>query len=149
VSQLQALGLKTKFAPYWSDCDGYLAGTDQQRAQSLMDMFSDSSISMIMASRGGWGCARIIDLLDYSIIRANPKPFIGFSDLTACLNAITQQTGMVTFHVCSKMIFFFFFSFLLFFFYFLLFFSSFLFFFPFLLICIVTFFSFLFFLFAL
>lgn len=69
-----------------------------QRAQAINEMFGNPSIGMIMATRGGWGCARILNLLDYDLISRNPKPFIGYSDITTCLNAITQRTGMATFH---------------------------------------------------
>eukprot|EP00010_Vexillifera_abyssalis_P004045 CAMPEP_0201553604 /NCGR_PEP_ID=MMETSP0173_2-20130828/31309_1 /ASSEMBLY_ACC=CAM_ASM_000268 /TAXON_ID=218659 /ORGANISM="Vexillifera sp., Strain DIVA3 564/2" /LENGTH=308 /DNA_ID=CAMNT_0047964505 /DNA_START=104 /DNA_END=1026 /DNA_ORIENTATION=+ len=98
TAQLTALGFKVKFAPHWDDCWGYLAGTDQQRADDLNNMFYDPNIDGILANRGGWGCARILPLLDYESIAKNPKIFVGFSDITACINAIHQQTGLVTFH---------------------------------------------------
>ncbi|MDP2438691.1 MAG: LD-carboxypeptidase [archaeon] len=75
-AQMQALGFKTKYSASWANCYGYLAGTDQQRASSLMAMFTDPSVSMVLASRGGWGCARILPLLDYDLIAKNPKPFM-------------------------------------------------------------------------
>jgi len=77
---------------------GYLAGTDDERASELMSFFADSSIDGIIAMRGGWGCARLLDKLDYSIIKANPKVLMGFSDITSLLNAIYIKTGLVTFH---------------------------------------------------
>jgi len=63
-----------------------------------MAMFSNTSITGIIANRGGWGCNRILDMLDYNIIAANPKPIMGYSDLTGLLNAIHTKTGMITFH---------------------------------------------------
>lgn len=63
-----------------------------------MDMFLDKSISAIIANRGGYGCGRMISLLNYTAIALNPKPIIGYSDLTALLTAISLKTGLVTFH---------------------------------------------------
>lgn len=77
---------------------GYFAGTDAERANELNQFFGDKSISAIFCMKGGWGCARILDLLDYSLIKQNPKILIGFSDITALLLAITNQTGLITFH---------------------------------------------------
>jgi len=77
---------------------GYLAGTDEERSNELMSFFADPSIDGIIAMRGGWGCARILDKLDYSVIQSNPKVLMGFSDITSLLNAIYIKTGLVTFH---------------------------------------------------
>ena len=76
----------------------YLAGTDESRAAELMEMFKDTSIKAILTMRGGWGCARILDLLDYKEIIANPKIIMGFSDITSLVNAIYARTGLITFH---------------------------------------------------
>jgi muramoyltetrapeptide carboxypeptidase len=77
---------------------GQLAGSDRERADAVMDMFSNPSINAIMCARGGTGAIRIVDLLDYKIIKRNPKPFVGFSDITCLLQAIRVKTGMVTYH---------------------------------------------------
>lgn len=77
---------------------GYFAGTDEQRANELNSFFKDKTIDAIFCMKGGWGCARILDLIDYESIKQNPKILIGFSDITALLIAITQQTGLITFH---------------------------------------------------
>jgi muramoyltetrapeptide carboxypeptidase len=77
---------------------GYLAGKDEERAAEIMSFFADPTINGIIAMRGGWGCARLLNLLDYSVIQANPKVFMGFSDITSLLNAIFIKTGLVTFH---------------------------------------------------
>ena len=95
---LTNLGLKGKPAPHLLKRYGYLAGSDQERAADLNAMFADRSIQAILAMRGGWGCARILPLLDYNLIRHNPKILIGYSDITALLLAIYVQTGLVTFH---------------------------------------------------
>jgi len=74
------------------------AGSPAERAEDIMGMFEDSSIEAIICARGGYGGNRILPLLDYDIIRANPKIFIGYSDITGLLISIAQKTGLVTFH---------------------------------------------------
>ncbi|XWN38320.1 MAG: LD-carboxypeptidase [Balneola sp.] len=98
VDTLNNLGFRLKFGKHVQDQYGYLAGYDHDRAKDLMDMFKDPDVDAILCVRGGWGCNRIIDLLDYDIIRANPKPLIGFSDITSLHNAILTKTGLVSFH---------------------------------------------------
>lgn len=82
---------------------GYLAGTDQERADELMAMFKDPNVDAIFPGTGGYGTTRMLDLLDYDAIRANPKIFIGFSDITALHLAIHQKTGLMTFHSPNPM----------------------------------------------
>ncbi|MGL5693637.1 MAG: S66 peptidase family protein [Peptostreptococcaceae bacterium] len=77
---------------------GYLAGEDEMRASDLENMFLDDRIDAIMCLRGGYGCARILDLIDYEIIRLHPKIFIGFSDITALHIAFNQKSDLATFH---------------------------------------------------
>ncbi|MBU2945148.1 S66 peptidase family protein [Zobellia uliginosa] len=77
---------------------GYLSNTDEERAKDLNEMFADPKIDGIICARGGYGCTRIMQMIDYENIKANPKTFIGFSDITALLNGIYQETGLVTFH---------------------------------------------------
>lgn len=82
---------------------GYLAGTDEARAAELMAMFEDPNVAAIFPGTGGYGTTRMIDLLDYDIIRKNPKILIGFSDITGLHLAIHQRTGLVTFHSPNPM----------------------------------------------
>lgn len=89
---------QVKFSTYSFTEWGYLAGTDEQRASDVMSMFLDPSVSAIVANRGGFGCGRMIDLLNYTAIAQHPKPIVGYSDLTALLTAIHVKTGLVTFH---------------------------------------------------
>jgi muramoyltetrapeptide carboxypeptidase len=77
---------------------GPFAGTPQQRADDLHRMFNNPNIDAVMCARGGYGANRVLPLLDYELIQNNPKIFIGYSDITAYLTSITQQTGLVTFH---------------------------------------------------
>lgn len=78
--------------------EGQLAGSDEARAEAVMDMFADSTIDAIMCARGGVGTLRLLDKLDYEAIRERAKPFVGFSDVTVLLHAITQRCGFVTYH---------------------------------------------------
>ena len=77
---------------------GYFSGTDEQRANELNSLFANKDIKGIFCAKGGWGCARLLDKIDYSLIRNNPKVLIGFSDISVLLNAIFAKTGMITFH---------------------------------------------------
>lgn len=76
----------------------YLAGTDKQRADDLNAMFADSEVDAIFCVRGGYGSGRLLRYLDYDMIADNPKIIMGYSDITAILNAIYLRTGLVTFH---------------------------------------------------
>ena len=82
---------------------GYLAGSDMQRATELMNFFIDPKIKAIFPGTGGYGSTRILENLDYKIIRKNPKIFIGYSDITALHIAINQLSGLVTFHTPNPM----------------------------------------------
>ena len=74
------------------------AGTPEQRADDLMTMFTDESIDAIICGRGGYGGNRVLPLLDYNLIGANPKIFVGYSDITGFLCSISQQSNLITFH---------------------------------------------------
>jgi len=78
--------------------DHIFAGTAQERADDLNSMFLRQDIQAIFCARGGYGANRVLPLLDFDLIRNNPKIFMGYSDITAILTSITQKTGLVTFH---------------------------------------------------
>lgn len=98
IEAVEDLGFETKVGRHVLARYGFLAGTDAQRASDVMAMIQDPEVDAIVAVRGGWGCARILPLLDYDVIAAHPKPIVGYSDTTALLLAIYQRTGLVTFH---------------------------------------------------
>lgn len=77
---------------------GYLAGDDQVRAEELMAAFRDPTVKAIFPGTGGYGTTRILDLLDYDVIRRNPKILLGFSDITGLHLALQRKTGLITFH---------------------------------------------------
>jgi len=95
---LEQLGFKVKFSKNSSNKFGYFSGTDEERASDFMGLILDNEVKGIFFLRGGWGCARILPLLDFDAIKVNPKVIMGFSDITTLLNAITSKTGLVTFH---------------------------------------------------
>jgi muramoyltetrapeptide carboxypeptidase len=98
IDQVKELGFQVKVGPNAKSRYGYLAGSDKQRAEDINTMFADDSVDAIMPFRGGWGSNRILDLIDYELIRENPKILVGFSDITSLLMAIYAKVGLVTFH---------------------------------------------------
>ncbi len=74
------------------------AGPAKERAAEIIAMFTDPTIDAIICARGGYGGNRVLPLLDFDVIRRNPKIFIGFSDITGFLASMSQQSGLVTFH---------------------------------------------------
>ncbi len=90
---LEKLGFKVIFGKHIFAEKNYLAGTDKERAQDIMSAYKDKDVVAIIATRGGFGgCASLLPHLDFKIIKKNPKPFIGFSDVTSIQNAIYQKT---------------------------------------------------------
>ncbi len=76
----------------------YLSGSDEERANEFMDFIQRKDVDCILCARGGYGVMRILNLIDFDIIKQNPKIIIGFSDITALLNSIFNLTGLVAFH---------------------------------------------------
>jgi muramoyltetrapeptide carboxypeptidase len=95
---IENLGLKVKLGEHFYDRYGYLAGKDADRAADVNAAFADREVQAIFTGMGGWGCNRILPLLDYNMIRNNPKIIMGFSDITALLLAIYAKTNIITFH---------------------------------------------------
>ena len=95
---MQALGFKVRMGAHLAARRGHLAGSDTERAADLNAMFADGEVKAIICARGGSGAARLLPLLDYDAIRANPKVLLGYSDITALHSAIQAKTGLVTFH---------------------------------------------------
>ena len=98
VENLKALGYRVKLSENIFDKNRYLAGSDEIKIAELYKFFKDSDVDIILNARGGYGAIRLINQIDYEIIKSNPKPFIGFSDITALLLMIHKRTGMVTYH---------------------------------------------------
>jgi muramoyltetrapeptide carboxypeptidase len=98
LENIEALGYKPYSRHSILSEFGYLAGRDRERADELVHMFENKDVDAILCARGGYGATRMLDLIDYERIKANPKIFIGYSDITAIINAIFQKTGLVCFH---------------------------------------------------
>ena len=97
-ANLTRLGYTVKTLRRHSAPAGFLSGSDAQRALELDRAFSDPDVKMVLCIRGGYGSPRILSLLNYDNIQRNPKILVGYSDVSALLNAIHQRTGLVTFH---------------------------------------------------
>ena len=98
IARWEAKGYRVKPAENALQRTGWTAGSPRQRASDLMTMFTDPSIDAIQCLRGGYGSAEVIPLLDFQVIADYPKPFIGFSDITALHCALLRFTGMATFY---------------------------------------------------
>jgi len=95
---MEGLGLRVIEGKHLRNRSGHLAGTDQERATDLNEMFANKAVKGIICIRGGSGASRILPLIDYENIKSNPKPLLGYSDITALHNAIHSKTGLITFH---------------------------------------------------
>ncbi len=102
-TRLEARGYQVKFRDDLFVQDGYLAGSDQRRAEELMQAFRDPEVNAVFPGTGGYGTMRILDRLDYDVIRANPKLLVGFSDITALHAAINRHAGLITWHTPAPM----------------------------------------------
>ena len=91
-------GYKVKLAKNIFDKKRYLAGSDKDKIDELHNFFEDSEIDMIISARGGYGAIRLVNQLNYDLIKNNPKPIIGFSDVTALLLMIYKKAGVITYH---------------------------------------------------
>ncbi|MBO6766943.1 MAG: LD-carboxypeptidase [Erythrobacter sp.] len=98
IHWITGMGLVPKLGGHVAEQDGYLAGTDIDRAADINAMFADPQVRAIFTIRGGWGGARILPLLDWTSIRTNPKLLIGYSDTTALHCAIAGRAGFPTLH---------------------------------------------------
>src|SRR5208337_2054012 len=95
---LEKFGFKPKLGKNVRARLGFLAGTDRERAEDVMRMFADKRVKAIICLRGGYGCARILDRLDYGVIQRNPKIFSGYSDITSLHFALAKKVNLVSFH---------------------------------------------------
>lgn len=98
IELFEKLGFKIKEGSHLYNSYGYLAGNDKDRAEDLNSMFADKEIDAIICFRGGYGSIRMAPYLNLKIIRNNPKPFCGYSDITLLLNYINKTCNFITFH---------------------------------------------------
>ena len=98
TDRLTALGYELKIPDAVYNRTGFLAGNDLTRARTLMELWADPEVKAVMAARGGYGCLRLLDLIDYDEMARTPKMMIGFSDITALLLALHQRCGLASVH---------------------------------------------------
>jgi len=98
VNVLASMGFRVKVSERVLARSGILAGDDRERASELRDYFADPEVKAIFSARGGYGCGRLLPLLDFKEMARTPKIFVGFSDATFILNALVDFAGMVSFH---------------------------------------------------
>lgn len=94
ITYLERLGYRVHLTKHLYRKRGYLAGTDKQRAADLHELFANREVKAIFAARGGFGTQRLLPLLDYALIRRNPKIVVGYSDLTALQLALLAKAGL-------------------------------------------------------
>lgn len=90
-------GYNVKFGAHLNKKRRYLAGDDNERIEDIHSAFEDSTVHAIICARGGYGAIRLINNIDYNIIRNNPKIFCGYSDITALSAMILKKAGLITF----------------------------------------------------
>lgn len=98
ISLLREKGFRVKLPRIPETAHSYLAGDDETRLESLHALLNDEEVDAFMAVRGGFGCLRIIDRINFDLMVNRPRQLIGFSDLTVFLNCISHRTGLVTVH---------------------------------------------------
>jgi muramoyltetrapeptide carboxypeptidase len=98
IKALELLGFRVRLSPHALLKEGYLAGGDELRLQDLHALFQDDEVKAIICARGGYGCLRLFDRIDFDLIRKRPKILVGYSDITALLLAVYKRARLVTFH---------------------------------------------------
>jgi muramoyltetrapeptide carboxypeptidase len=97
VQYLEKLGYNVEVGKNVGQKRGYLAGDDKQRLDDLHSMFKNKHVKAIINVRGGYGSGRLLDKINFNLIRKNPKIFVGYSDITALQMAMLKKAGLVTF----------------------------------------------------
>ena len=98
TAHLRSLGFKVKVAPHALNSIGFVSDTPENRVADIHAMFLDPEVKAIIASIGGDHSCHLLPLLDFDLIAAHPKIFMGYSDITVLNVAIYGQTGLVTFN---------------------------------------------------
>src|SRR6266550_3124986 len=98
VEWWEGKGFQVKLSDRIYDRDDYVAGDAKTRGADLNALFADPEVDVVQTFQGGYGSAQTIPYVDFELIAANPKPFVGYSDITALHVAIRQRTGLATFY---------------------------------------------------
>ncbi|MBI4546598.1 MAG: LD-carboxypeptidase [Ignavibacteriae bacterium] len=97
IAYLERLGYHVELGRNLYRKRGYLAGSDTQRTEDLHELFANRNVKAMFTVRGGYGSHRILNLLNYNLIKRNPKIFVGYSDVTALQLTLFRKTGLVSF----------------------------------------------------
>ncbi|MDP8254784.1 MAG: LD-carboxypeptidase [Candidatus Alcyoniella australis] len=97
VARIKEMGFAVKRASNLGLAEGYLAGEDEQRAAGFNELLHDSSVRALIAARGGYGCSRVLPLIEFEALEADPRPIIGCSDLTM-LQMLLLARGLPCIH---------------------------------------------------
>lgn len=98
INVLEDWGLKVHIGRNALKTDGPYAGTDSERISDLQEVTDNKNIKAVLCSRGGYGMLRIIDRLNFSALKRNPKWFVGFSDITILLTWLSIQENIISIH---------------------------------------------------
>lgn len=98
IKVIEEAGFKVKMRGPAEPVAGYLADDDARRAEHLHALWNDEEVKAILAIRGGYGCLRMIEHLDWELFRQRPKWLAGFSDVTLLLNSLHQRANLITIH---------------------------------------------------
>ena len=96
IRQIEALGFRTRIGTHALRNAGWVSASPADRVSDLHDMFQDPEVRAVIATIGGDHACQLLPLIDWNLIRDNPKIFMGFSDITVLNVAIWTETGMVT-----------------------------------------------------
>lgn len=96
LERLESRGYRLILGNHVHDRRGYLAGTDIDRAADFTAMFARRDVNAVFCARGGYGASRMLDYVDWEAVRANPKLFVGYSDITTLHLALEKRAGLLT-----------------------------------------------------
>lgn len=98
IPLLESWGLKVRVGRNAFKKSGQFAGTDEERLSDLQEMTIDENIKAIFCARGGYGVSRIVNRVDFSILKKNPKWYLGFSDITVLNLWLSEVCGVISLH---------------------------------------------------
>lgn len=98
IAAVRRLGFIPKIGKNLGARWGYLGGRDTERLQDLHEAFADPTVKVVFPIRGGYGTSRLLPMIDFEMIRRNPKAFVGFSDNTSLVLSMNQFSKLVTFY---------------------------------------------------
>lgn len=98
LAELGLLGFEAHLAPNLASAQGYLAGDDEERLAAFHELAADPEIRAIFFARGGYGVMRLLDRLDWDLLAAHPRAYVGYSDLTPFLHEVVRRLGVAAFH---------------------------------------------------